>query len=301
MVVYDLLHNHKPNHVIRKRFVGAQKIKGENQMNEEDKVPQSYEKVSGYKGKQITTVFNQKGQIKRVFAQEVNPEREGQSELAKMIDHTLLKADATVGQIDKLCQEALDYGFGAVCVNGYWVKHCKQVLAGSQVKTAAVVGFPLGAMASKAKVSETKRAVKHGAVEIDMVMNIGELRAGNLAAVARDVQGVVQAAHAGEAIVKVIIETCLLTDDEKVTACLLAKEAGADFVKTSTGFSNAGATVEDVALMRSIVGPDVGVKAAGGIRSYEDALRMIEAGANRIGASSGIQIVEEELRRKAAG
>jgi len=154
-------------------------------------------------------------------------------------------------------------------------------------------------MATKAKVFETKQAVKNGAVEIDMVINIGALKSGNLVAVARDIRGVVLAAHARQAIVKVIIETCLLTEDEKVTACLLAKEAGADFVKTSTGFSTAGATAQDVALMRAVVGNEVGVKAAGGIRTYEDAQKMIQAGANRIGASSGIQIVEEELRRKA--
>ncbi len=270
-------------------------------MTDEEKTPQGCEKVSSYKGKQITTVFDEKGQIMRVFAQDVNPEREGKSELAKMIDHTLLKADATVDQITKLCQEAIEYGFGAVCVNGYWVKHCKQLLEGSQVKTCGVVGFPMGAMATKTKISETKRAVKDGAVEIDMVMNIGELKAGNLLAVARDIRGVVMAAHEGGAIVKVIIETCLLTEDEKVTACLLVKEAGADFVKTSTGLSTGGATVEDVALMRSVVGAEMGVKAAGGIRGYEDAMRMVEAGANRIGSSAGIQIVEDELRRKAEG
>ena len=270
-------------------------------MSEQKKVSQNSEKVSGYKDKKITTVFDQKGRIRRVFSQNLNPERQGQSELAKMIDHTLLKADATVTQINKLCQEALDYGFGAVCVNGYWVKHCKRVLGGSQVKTCGVVGFPMGAMATKTKISETKRAVKDGAVEVDMVMNIGELKAGNLAAVARDIQGVVMAAHAGGAIVKVIIETCLLTEDEKVTACLLVKEAGADFVKTSTGLSTGGATVEDVALMRGVVGPEMGVKAAGGIRTYEDTVRMVAAGANRIGSSGGIQIVEEELRRKAEG
>lgn len=268
-------------------------------MNDEKKVSQTYERTASYQDKQITTVFDRRGRVVRVEAQQANPRTVGQSELAKMIDHTILKADATVSQIDKLCQEALDHEFGAVCVNGHWVKHCKEVLAGSQVKIASVVGFPLGAMATKAKISETKRAIKDGAVEIDMVLNVGELKSGNLVAVARDIRGVVLEAHKHEAIVKVIIETCLLNDDEKVTACLLAKEAGADFVKTSTGFSTGGATVEDVALMRSVVGDELGVKASGGIRSYEDALRMVEAGANRIGASSGIQIVEEELRRKA--
>lgn len=217
------------------------------------------------------------------------------SKLAGIIDHTLLKPDATAGHIEKLCNEAITYGFGAVCVNSYWVKHCAKFLAGSQVKTAATIGFPLGAMSTKAKKAETKRAIKDGAVEIDMVINIGELKAGNLEAVAKDIRAVVSEAHDRQAIVKVIIETCLLTDDEKVTACQLAMEAEADFVKTSTGFSTAGATVEDVALMRSVVGDKLGVKASGGIRGYADAMRVVEAGANRIGASSGIRIVEEEL------
>ncbi len=268
-------------------------------MKKDDNLIQTHERTEGFGNQQITTVFDCKGRVVGVEVQEAFQTNKGGSELAKMIDHTLLKADATAAQIDKLCQEALDYGFGAVCVNGCWVKHCKEVLAGSPVKTAAVVGFPLGAMATKAKVFETKQAVKNGAVEIDMVINIGALKSGNLVAVARDIRGVVLAAHARQAIVKVIIETCLLTEDEKVTACLLAKEAGADFVKTSTGFSTAGATAQDVALMRAVVGNEVGVKAAGGIRTYEDAQKMIQAGANRIGASSGIQIVEEELRRKA--
>lgn len=269
-------------------------------MNEHEKAPQTHEKISSYKGRQITTVFDRHGRVVRVDSQRIDPQGEKQSRLAKMIDHTLLKPDATVTQIDKLCQDALDYGFGVICVNSYWVRHCKRLLAGSQVKVAATVGFPLGAMASKVKISETKRAVKDGAEEIDMVINIGELKAGNLVAVARDIRGVVMAAHAHEAIVKVIIETGFLSDEEKITACLLAKEAGADFVKTSTGISTSGATVEDVALMRSVVGAEIGVKAAGGVRTYQDAINMIEAGANRIGASSGIQIVQEEQSRKIA-
>jgi deoxyribose-phosphate aldolase len=183
-------------------------------------------------------------------------------------------------------------------VNSYWVKHCKKALAGSQVKTAATIGFPLGAMSTRAKRAETKRAIKDGAVEIDMVLNVGELKSGNQDAVARDIRKVVQEAHKRQAIVKVIIETCLLTDEEKVTACQIAMEAEADFVKTSTGFSTGGATVEDVALMRSVVGDKLGVKASGGIRSFADAKRMVEAGASRIGASSGIRIVEEELQQR---
>lgn len=220
------------------------------------------------------------------------------SKLAGIIDHTLLKPDATHAQVAQLCSEAVAYGFGAVCVNSYWVKHCKKALAGSQVKTAATVGFPLGAMSTKAKRAEAKRAIKDGAVEIDMVLNVGELKSGNLEAVAHDIREIVLEAHKRDAIVKVIIETCLLTDEEKVTACQISMEADADFVKTSTGFSTGGATVEDIALMRSVVGDKLGVKASGGIRSYADAIQMVEAGATRIGASSGIRIVEEELKQE---
>lgn len=224
--------------------------------------------------------------------------KETTSKLAGIIDHTLLKPDATLAQVDQLCREAIDYGFGAVCVNSYWVKHCSKILAGSQVKTAATIGFPLGAMSTKAKRAETKRAIKDGAVEIDMVLNVGELKSGNPEAVAHDIREVVLEAHKRQAIVKVIIETCLLTDEEKVKACQISMEADADFVKTSTGFSTGGATVEDIALMRSVVGDKLGVKASGGIRSYADAMQMVEAGATRIGASSGIRIVEEELKQE---
>lgn len=220
------------------------------------------------------------------------------SKLAGIIDHTLLKPDATLTQVEQLCGEAMQYGFGAVCVNSYWVKTCKKALDGSQVKTAATIGFPLGAMSTKAKRAETKRAIKDGAVEIDMVMNVGELKSGNLEAVGHDIREVVKEAHKRNAIVKVIIETCLLTDEEKVTACRISMEADADFVKTSTGFSTGGATVEDIALMRGVVGDKLGVKASGGIRSYADAIQMVNAGATRIGASSGIRIVEEELKQE---
>ncbi len=264
-------------------------------MTENDSAPQTYERVSTYKDQQVTTVYDQKGRLVRVLAESSAAQPREASKLAEMIDHTLLKPDATASQIDQLCREALEFGFGAVCVNSYWVKQCKKMLAGSSVKTAATVGFPLGAMSTKAKVNEAKRAIKDGAVEIDMVMNVGELKSGNLLAVARDIREVVIEAHKRQALVKVIIETSLLTDEEKVTACLIAKEAEADFVKTSTGFSTGGATVEDVMLMRDVVGDAMGVKASGGIRSYADAIRMVEAGATRIGASSGIRIVEEEI------
>ena len=267
-------------------------------MTENENTPQTHESVAVHNNQQITTVFDKDGRVLRVHAETLGSSTANQSKLAGMIDHTLLKPDATVAQIEQLCREAITYGFGAVCVNGYWVKQCKKSLAGSPVKIAATIGFPLGAMTTKLKRAETKRAIKDGAVEIDMVMNVGELKSGNLVAVARDIREVVLEAHSRDAIVKVIIETCLLTDEEKVTACLIAMEAEADFVKTSTGFSSGGATVEDVALMRSVVGDKLGVKAAGGIRSLSDAMKMVEAGANRIGASSGIRIVEEELQQQ---
>ncbi|MDD2523031.1 MAG: deoxyribose-phosphate aldolase [Anaerolineaceae bacterium] len=267
-------------------------------MTEKDESMQIHESTATYKDQQITTYFDKNGNILRVQAKALGSPAASRSKLAGIIDHTLLKPDATAAQIDQLCREAITYGFGAVCVNGYWVKRCKKALLGSQVKVASVVGFPLGAMSTKAKREETKRAIKDGAVEIDMVLNVGELKSGNLGAVARDIREVVLEAHKRQAIVKVIIETCLLTDEEKVTACLIAMEAEADFVKTSTGFSTGGATMEDVALMRSVVGDKLGVKASGGIRTYADAMHAVEAGANRIGASSGIKIVEEELAQE---
>jgi deoxyribose-phosphate aldolase len=266
-------------------------------MTENDGTKQIHESTAIYKDQQITTIFDKNGNIVRVQAKTLGGPAVTGSKLAGMIDHTLLKADATAAQIDQLCREAIAYGFGAVCVNSYWVKRCKKALLGSDVKVASVVGFPLGAMSTKAKKEETKRAIKDGAVEIDTVINVGELKSGNLVAVARDIREVVLEAHKRQAIVKVIIETCLLTEEEKVTACLIAMEAEADFVKTSTGFSTGGATVEDVTLMRSIVGDKLGVKASGGIRTYADAISVVEAGANRIGASAGIKIVEEELQQ----
>jgi len=212
--------------------------------------------------------------------------------LAKMIDHTLLKPDATQQEIAQLCFEARKYGFASVCVNPSWVPLCAQLLQGSQVKVCTVIGFPLGATSSESKAFETETAIRQGATEIDMVINIGALKARDLETVAKDIRGVVNAAHAKNIIVKVIIETALLTDEEKTIASLISKEAGADFVKTSTGFAGGGATVQDVELMRRTVGPQMGVKASGGVRTYEDAASMIKAGATRIGASAGVKILQ---------
>ncbi|WP_025784795.1 deoxyribose-phosphate aldolase [Sporosarcina sp. D27] len=211
--------------------------------------------------------------------------------IAKMIDHTLLKADATKEQVLELCNEAKQYEFASVCLNPTWVKTAAELLKGTPVKTCTVIGFPLGATTSDVKAFETKNAIENGASEIDMVINIGALKSGDTKAVQQDIEAVVNAA-AGKAIVKVIIETSLLTDEEKRTACELSVLAKADFVKTSTGFSTGGATVEDVKLMRSTVGPEMGVKASGGVRSLEDLTAMKEAGATRIGASSGVAIMK---------
>ena len=211
--------------------------------------------------------------------------------LAKYIDHTLLKADATPEQIAKVCDEALEYRFASVCVNSCHVPLVARKLKGSDVKTCCVVGFPLGAMITPAKACEAAVAVEAGAEEVDMVINIGALKSGDREAVLEDIRAVVRAA--GDALVKVIIETCLLTDEEKVLACELSKQAGAAFVKTSTGFSTGGATAADVALMRRTVGADMGVKASGGVRDLDGALAMIQAGASRIGASAGIRIIKD--------
>lgn len=208
------------------------------------------------------------------------------------IDHTLLKPESTQEQIDHLLSEAVEYQFASVCVNPTWVAHCSKTLAGTGVKVCTVVGFPLGANTSSVKAFETKDAIANGADEIDMVINVGQLISGQYEVVKADIRAVVEASQ--DKLVKVIIETCLLTNDEKVKACQLAVSAGADFVKTSTGFSAAGATVEDIVLMRETVGPNIGVKAAGGARSYEDAEAFIEAGATRIGTSSGVAIVSGE-------
>ncbi len=209
---------------------------------------------------------------------------------AAMIDHTLLKADATRPQIEKICEEAKKYVFASVCVNPTWVKYSAELLAGTDVKVCTVIGFPLGASTSAVKAFETKDAIANGAGEIDMVINIGALKNGEYDVVRDDIKAVVEAANG--TLVKVIIETCLLTDEEKVKACELSVEAGADFVKTSTGFSTGGATAEDIALMRKTVGPDLGVKASGGVRNLEDMQKMIDNGATRIGASSGVAIME---------
>jgi deoxyribose-phosphate aldolase len=210
--------------------------------------------------------------------------------IAKMIDHTLLKADATKEQIITLCKEAKQYTFASVCVNPTWVKVASELLNGTEVKVCTVIGFPLGATTSATKAFETEDAIKNGATEVDMVINIGALKDKNYDLVKEDIKAVVNAAK-GKALSKVIIETSLLTNEEKEIACKLAVEAGADFVKTSTGFSSGGATVEDISLMRKTVGPEIGVKASGGVRSSEDTEKMIAAGATRIGASSGVAIV----------
>lgn len=212
-------------------------------------------------------------------------------QLAKMIDHTLLRADATQSEMAKLTEEAKQYQFASVCVNPGWVAYAAEQLQGSGVDICTVIGFPLGASTSETKAFETKDAIAKGATEVDMVINISALKDGKDDFVEQDIRAVVEAA-AGKALVKVIIETCLLTDKEKVRACQAAVRAGADFVKTSTGFSTGGATPEDIALMRRTVGPDVGVKASGGVRSLEDMQKMIEAGATRIGASSGVKIMQ---------
>ncbi|HFR3335009.1 TPA: deoxyribose-phosphate aldolase [Streptococcus suis] len=209
--------------------------------------------------------------------------------LNKCIDHTILKPETTQEQVEKILAEAKEYDFASVCVNPTWVALAAESLKDSDVKVCTVIGFPLGANTPAVKAFETKDAISNGADEIDMVINIGALKTGNYDLVLEDIKAVVAAS--GDKLVKVIIEACLLTDDEKVKACQLSQEAGADYVKTSTGFSTGGATVADVALMRKTVGPDMGVKASGGARSYEDAIAFIEAGASRIGASSGVAIM----------
>ncbi len=213
--------------------------------------------------------------------------------LARYIDHTILKPEASEAQVIQLCEEARRYQFMAVCVNPVWVKRCAQLLQDSSTRVATVVGFPLGATLPEVKAYEAQQATEAGAHEVDMVINIGALKSKDYALVERDIAVVVLAARSGGAITKVIIETALLDDDEKVLACQRTVNAGAEFVKTSTGFSSSGATAHDVALMRQTVGPQVGVKAAGGIRTYADVLKMIEAGANRIGASASVKITQE--------
>lgn len=213
--------------------------------------------------------------------------------IASMIDHTLLKADARKEEIEELCKEAKKYNFAAVCVNPYYVELSKSILESSNIKVATVIGFPLGANTKEVKAFETVNAINNGADEIDMVINIGALKNKEFDIVKEDIKAVVASAN-NRALIKVIIETCLLTDEEKVRACQLAKEAGADFVKTSTGFSTGGANVEDIKLMRKTIGDKMYIKASGGIRDLETAKAMVEAGANRIGASASVKIAEEE-------
>jgi len=215
---------------------------------------------------------------------------EVESRIAGMIDHTLLKATATEEQVRQLCQEADTYGFASVCVNPGWVTLCARLLRRSSVKVCTVIGFPLGANTSRTKAFETRNAIENGATEIDMVMNVGALKSGLLDWVKRDIQAVVRSSRPN-ILVKVILETCYLTDDEKISACRLSKEAGADFVKTSTGFGTGGATAEDISLMRKAVGKDMGVKASGGVRDFDDAQKMVEAGASRLGASASLKII----------
>lgn len=211
-------------------------------------------------------------------------------EYNRMIDHTLLKADATAEKIDKLCQEARENNFWSVCVNPCWVHRCYKNLRGSDTKVCTVIGFPLGATSTYSKVSEIRKAKEDGASELDMVINVGKLKGGDYDYVRDEIKALKD--ECGSLVLKVIIETCLLTDEEKVIACKLAKDAGADFVKTSTGFSTGGATAHDIKLMRDTVGPTMGVKASGGVKTKETMLEMIEAGATRIGTSNGIQLIK---------
>jgi deoxyribose-phosphate aldolase len=252
----------------------------------------------------VDTCFNRVGEVVSAGASRLTSQLGSipdDPDLAGMIDHTLLKPDATADQIAQLCYEARKYKFASVCVNPTHVRLCAELLQGTQVKVCTVIGFPLGASAPEVKAFEAQTAIKDGATEIDMVINIGALKAGDLTLVARDIHEVVKVGYAAGAIVKVIIETALLNEEEKITACLLSKEAGADFVKTSTGFSGGGATVEDVKLMRRVVGPGMGVKASGGVRDFADAQSMVKAGATRIGASAGVKIVQGALASNGNG
>lgn len=230
----------------------------------------------------------------------VNPNLDNPYVLASLIDHTLLKPEATETDIARVCEEAREHGFATVCVNPYWVPFCASNLSGSGVKVCAVIGFPLGANAHEVKRAELDAALRDGALEVDMVQNVGALRSGKMAAVDREIQDLAETAHRHNAILKVIIETCLLTEEEIAWSCRIAARAGADFVKTSTGFSSAGASAANVRLMRKTVGGNIGVKASGGIRTLADLIGMVEAGANRIGASSGVKILAELAGKHAA-
>jgi len=213
--------------------------------------------------------------------------------IARLIDHTALKPDTTEEQIKKLCSEAIEYGFATVCVNPSYVKLCSELLKNSAIKVCTVIGFPLGATTTATKAFEANEAIENGANEVDMVINVGAMKSGDFDFVKKDIEAVVRVAK-GKALIKVILETCLLTEEEKIMSCKICKEARADFVKTSTGFSTGGATVSDIKLMRGIVKPDMGVKASGGIRDYETAKAMVEAGASRIGASASVAIANKE-------
>lgn len=245
-----------------------------------------------------TTVREDTARARRIIEARAAPFA---SDLAGLIDHTLLKPEATPAQIARLCAEAREHGFRAVCINPVHVKQAAQLLQGSPVRVCTVIGFPLGATLSEVKAYEAQATIRDGAQELDMVINVGALKAGDHELVKRDIAQVVDVCHRAGALCKVIIEAALLTDEEKVVACRLAKEAGAEYVKTSTGFGPGGATEHDVALMRQTVGPEMGVKAAGGIRTAADALGMIRAGATRIGASAGVKIVQEAENAEAAG
>ncbi len=228
------------------------------------------------------------GTLAPITDAELGPDR-----VAGLIDHTLLKPGATESQIRELCDDAREYGFASVCVNPTWIALCRELLEGTNVKACVVAGFPLGAMLPQTKAVETEHVLEAGAQEIDMVLNVGRLRSGDFATVYEDIAGVVEVAHVSDVPVKVIFENGLLTDEEKVAACVICQRAGVDYVKTATGFAGGGATVDDVALMRRVVGDGTGVKAAGGVRSAADARAMIAAGATRIGASSGVAIVRD--------
>lgn len=245
----------------------------------------------------VRTCFDRVGRVVSAGANRLSSSLGGIPEdlsVGHMIDHTLLKPDATADQIAQLCFEARKYEFASVCVNPTHVKLCADLLKGTKVKVCTVIGFPLGASSPEVKTFEAETALRDGATEIDMVINIGALKARDHELVAKDINSVVRKVHASNALVKVIIETVLLTEEEKVIACLLSKEAGADFVKTSTGFAGGGATIDDVTLMRRTVGPEMGVKASGGVGDYADVQGMVEAGATRIGASAGVKIVQGE-------
>lgn len=224
-----------------------------------------------------------------------------EADLAGMIDHTLLKPEATTADVEKLCGEAAKFEFASVCVNPSYVPLCAKLLKGSPVKVCTVIGFPLGSTSSASKAFETEQAIRDGAQEVDMVMNVGMLKSGEYEYVENDIFAVVSTAKRYQVLTKVILETGLLTDEEKVKACILAKRAGADFVKTSTGFSKGGATAGDIALMRRVVGSAMGVKASGGVRSREEALAMVASGADRIGASASVKIVAGEVMEPAKG